>query len=129
MTEPTELTRASDAMARAVANLLPANAPPAIIAEFRIALGDLLAATLGGATVMAAKAVLAVDAKVDRLAAIRGKALQDVQHDLDRVAKRVHLLEDEFLPPGAVGQLQDAVAVLARDVEKLKERAVHGNAE
>ena len=123
-TKPNELTTAADALARVVGQMLPAGIGPALAAEFRRALGDLLAATLGGATVMAAGAVVALDNKVERLANTRGEALRAVQLDLDRIAVRVHQLEDQFLDAGAVGAIQTIIARIALDVERLKERQV-----
>lgn len=121
--EPAELTKASDELARIVAELLPASADPQLAHQFRVALGNLLAATLGGATAMAAGAVVALDHKVERLAASRGERLREVQADVDRLATRIHALEDEFLDSGQVGQMAQTVHKLAVDVGELKERA------
>lgn len=123
MSQSSELTRASDELARVVALMLPAERSAELAEQFRAALADLLAATLGGATVLAAGAVLAVDAKVDRLAKVRGERLREVQLDVDRLATRIHALEDAFLDRGQVGQLAQLLYTLATDVERLKERA------
>lgn len=122
MSQPSELTRCSDAMATAVAALLPRDADPQKLIDFRQALGDLLAATLGGATVMAAGAVVALDTKVERLANARGQRLREIQADVDRISARVHALEDQFLDDGAVGRIEVAAHQLAVEVEQLKER-------
>lgn len=123
MTKPNELTTAADALALVVARLLPASADTQLVTDFRAALGNLLAATLGGATVMAAGAVVALDAKVERLANSRGERLRAVQADVDRIAMRVHALEDQFLDNGAVGRIEAAAHRLAVEVGQLKERA------
>ena len=124
MSQPNELTRCSDALALAVAALLPAKHDPALIAAFRVALSDLLAATLGGATTMVAGAVVALDAKVEKLSAARIRQLHDIQVDLHTIATRLHALEDEFLDSGTVGQIGISVAALALEVERLKDRQV-----
>lgn len=123
-TSPSELTRTSDALAAAVANLLPHGHDPLLIVAFKKALGDLLAATLGGATVMAAGAVVALDNKVERLAQVRGERLRQLQLDVDQLSTRIHSLEDEFLDDGTVGQLSTSVATIALEVEALKARQV-----
>lgn len=124
MTAPSELTRTSDALAAAVAALLPSGHDPSLIVAFKKALGDLLAATLGGATVMAAKAVVVLDNKVERLAQVRGERLRQLQLDVDQLASRIHALEDEFLDAGTVGLLSTSVATIALEVEQLKARQV-----
>lgn len=129
MTAPvSELTKASDELARVVAELLPPDADPNLAARFRAALGNLLASTLSGATVMAAGAVVAVNNKLDRIAAVRGERLREVQIDLDRLAARVHALEDQFLDAGQVGELAATMFKLAEEVSLLKDRQA-GNAE
>lgn len=121
--QPSELTRASDELARVVTQLLPSSADPELVQRFRAALGDLLAATLGGATVMAAGAVVALDNKVNRLTVTRGERLREVQADIDRLSSRIHSLEDQFLDDGQVGQLAGAMYHLASELEHLKQRA------
>lgn len=123
--QPSELTKASDALAVAVTALLPHDHDPQQIANFRTALGDLLAATLGGATAMAAGAVVAVNNKLDRLAEVRGQRLREVQLDLDRVSARVHALEDAFLDAGTVGQLAVTMYALAHEMERLAQEIEH----
>lgn len=124
--QPSELTRCSDALAQAVAALLPVGHDPALIGTFRAALGDLLAATLGGATTMVAGAVVALDNKVEKLSSARIKQLHDIQADLDRIAARLHTVEDAFLDSGVVGRISTSVAALAMEVERLKERHAGG---
>ena len=130
MTTPpiTELTKASDELARVVVELLPRDADPELAIRFRVALGNLLASTLSGATVMAAGAVVMVNDKFERIANQRGERLREVQLDIDRLAARVHALEDQFLDAGQVGQLAATMYKLAGEVEHLKDRQV-GNAE
>jgi VIT1/CCC1 family predicted Fe2+/Mn2+ transporter len=130
-TEPrkeSELTKASNELARVVAEMLPSDADPNLAIRFREALGNLLASTLSGATVMAAGAVVAVNNKVDRLDKARGDRLRDLQLDLDQIALRVHGLEDQFLDAGQVGELSRTMYQLANEIEQLKAQQV-GDAE
>ena len=124
MSASSEIARASDTLASAVAALLPSGHDPQLIVSFRAALGDLLAATLGGATVMAAGAVVALDNKVERIAHARGERLRQLQLDVDQLSVRIHALEDEFLDAGTVGQLSHSIATIAMEVEALKSRQV-----
>jgi hypothetical protein len=64
---PSEVTRCADALARAVGALLPHHADPLLLAAFQAALSDMIAATIGGASSMAAGAVVSVDDKVNQL--------------------------------------------------------------
>lgn len=127
MSEPTQsskLNAAADALARVVAELISPSADPQLAHAFREALGTLLAETLGGATVMAAGAVVALNAKVDRIAESRGARLLDIQRELDRLAERVHTIEDAFLDDGQIGQLAATMYTLAGEIELLKARSV-----
>lgn len=116
------LSAAADEMAAAVAAFLPPGDDLQKLVAFRAALGTLLAETLGGATVMAAGAVVALDTKIERLASARGQRLREIQADVDRISVRVHALEDQFLDDGAVGRIEVAAHQLAVEVEQLKER-------
>lgn len=124
MSTSNELTRCSDALAAAVAALLPGDADPALIAAFRQALSDWQAATLGSATRMVAGMIVSLDAKIDRLSHARITQVHDTQVDLDRVSVRVHALEDAFLDSGTVGQLVHAQAALALKIGMLESRQV-----
>jgi len=123
--KPSELTLAADELARVVSHLLPSAADPQLVLQFRAALGNLLAATLSGATVMAAGAVVALNNKVDRIAQTRGERLREVQMDVDRLSTRIHELEDAFLDDGQVGEIVSAMHRIAVDVEMLKAQAVN----
>jgi len=122
--KPSELTLAADALARVVAQLLPEAADPGLALAFREALGNLLASTLSGATVMAAGAVVALDRKVETLAKTRGERLREVQLDVDRLSDRIHQLEDAFLDEGVIGQISATMYALANEIEALKVRQV-----
>jgi hypothetical protein len=127
--QPSELTIAADALAHVVAQLIPEKADPQLAHQFRLARGKLLESThsaLSGATVMAAGAVVALDNKLNRLAASRGERLQEIQRDVDRLSARLHTLEDEFLDDGQIGQMVSALYGLAGEFESLKQRQAGG---
>lgn len=54
----------------------------------------------------------------------RSQLLLDIEHDLNRISKRLHALEDHFENDGIIMQIADAIHQLTVEIESMKARQV-----